>query len=85
MEVICTQVICDDMSVNVCSVYFIIIKIFPTCFVWGISSQYYMVDTLIFNNLYFVWMYLHIFNKCIHILNIYKFINSIKSYNFFSE
>ena len=43
---------CDDVSVNVCSVYFNIIKVLPTCFVWGISNQYYMVITLIFYNLY---------------------------------
>ena len=67
---------CDDVSVNVCSVYFNITKNFSNLFCVGISNQYYMVDTLIFNNLYFVWMYLYIFNKCIHILNIYKFINS---------
>ena len=53
-EVTCTHVMCDDVSMNVCSVYFNIINIFflPTCFVWGISNQYYMVITWIFNNLY---------------------------------
>ena len=53
-EVTCTHVVCDDVSLNVCSVYFNIIKKFflPTFFVWGISNQYYMVIPLIFYNLY---------------------------------
>ena len=50
-KVTCTHVMCDDVSVNVCSVYSNIINIFLlTCFVWGISNQYYMVITLIFDN-----------------------------------
>ena len=75
----------DDVSMNVCSVYFNTTKYLPACFVWGISNQYYMVDTLIFNNLHFVWMYLHIFNECIHILNIHKFINITKNNIIWSE
>ena len=56
-------------------------------FVWSMSNQYYMVNTclwyrhtLTFNNLYFVWMYLHVFNKGIHVLIIYKFIDYVKQY-----
>ena len=52
-EVICTNVMCDDASVNVCSIYFNIKNpSLPTCFVWGISDQYYMMIALIFYNSY---------------------------------
>ena len=57
---------CDDVSVNVCSVYINIIKVLSTCFVWGISNQYYMVITLIFYNLYLY--------ECIYITLISAFI-----------
>ena len=60
-------------------------KICQPIFVWGMSNQYYMVNTclwqrhtLTLNNLYFVWMYLHVFNKCIHVLIIYKFVDIVK-------
>ena len=69
----CTHVICDDVSVNVCSVYFNIINSFlPTCFVWGISNQYYMVIALIF---YIVYWY-----ECIYIPLISIFIYWMSTY-----
>ena len=46
-------------------------KNYQPIFVWGVSNQYYMVNTCMwqrhtstFNNLYFVWMCLP---KCIHV------------------
>ena len=65
---------CDDASVNVCSVYFNIINSsLPTCFVWGISNQYYMVNALIH-------IYVNVFitfNKYIHILYVYRCVSII--------
>ena len=63
---------CDDVSVNVCSVYFNIIKVLPTCFVWGISNQYYMVIALIFYNSYLY--------ECIYITLIGTFIYCMSMY-----
>ena len=61
------------MSVNVCSVYFNIINSsLPTCFVWGISNQYYMVIALIF---YIVYWY-----ECIYIPLISTFIYCMSTY-----
>ena len=64
---------CDDVSVNVCSVYFNIINSFlPTCFVGGISNQYYMVIALIFYNSYLY--------ECIYIPLISTFIYCVSTY-----
>ena len=74
----CTHVMCDDASVNVCSVYFNIINSsLPTCFVWGISNQYYMVIALIFYNSYLCECIYITFNKYIHILYVYRCVSII--------
>ena len=66
---------CDDASVNVCSVYFNIINYsLPTCFVWGISNQYYMVIALIFYNVYlYERVYIPLMDAFIYSMLIYVY------------
>ena len=72
---------CDDVSVNVCSVYFNIIKVFANLFCVGYIQSILHGDYI---NIILVWMHLYNFDRCIHILYvnicvliIYKFINII--------
>ena len=67
-----------------CVVYILTSNICQPSFVWGMSNQYYMVNTclwqrhtLTFNNLYFVWMCLT--NAFMHLLfiNLLTLSNSI--------
>ena len=58
-----------------CSVYFNITKICQSIFVWGMSNQYYMVNTclwqrntLTFNNFLYECIYMYLANVFMYLL-----------------